>query len=297
MKNKFNSILLITFALITLSLKSLSTKDELLRKAYKNSHLKYVSGAPAGMTGAPGEFDCTICHSGSLIVSDVSLVNDFKLLDVNLQEVLAYIPGQTYSVSIDVNSPALVKGFQTSGRILSNDSQAGVSVGNSSVQLTSSNNKEYLTHVASSTNALPWVYSWTAPTTDVGDIRFYLATNETNSNGANSGDGIRVSQHTYSPASNSSLNDISKSSLLNYSFDPYSKILAIKFSTIETGNLTLDLIDLNGKSIFSKSIEKKTIGINSEEILLPPSIKEGVYVLSIKMNKSLISKKIFLNNI
>ena len=188
------------FSLSAISLTTLSKKEIGFKEAYKNSHLRNSNGASNGKTGAPGESDCTQCHSGT--VQSGTGINNVTMIDNATQStVTQYNPGSTYTITI-TTAAATKKGFQLSPRILSNDTQAGTSAGVSgSTTASSFGGNQYINHTsASNTSQTGWAFTWTAPATDVGDVRFYLATNISNNNGSSNGDIIRLSQHTFSAA-------------------------------------------------------------------------------------------------
>lgn len=271
------------------------SKDEILSKYNaKFSHVKNSGGAPSGKSGAPGESNCTDCHSGT--VQDGTGINELGLLNSNQDFVTEYTPGETYTVAISTES-ATKRGFQASPRIVSSNAMAGTSTGIAFVSnVQNANNQQYINHNSSS-NTLPngWLFTWTAPATDVGDVRFYLATNVTNSNNANSGDVIRTSQHTFSPAqSSASLKEEAKNIDLAVGYLSQSQSLLLNFTSLFEGSGYINLIDMSGKSVFSKRINSVKIGANEETVELPKNLNEGLYVVNFFVNNNSVKKKIMI---
>ncbi len=67
------------------------------------------SNPPLGHTGSPGESNCTSCHGGTALNSGPAT----RSLLLNGSVPTAYVPGQTYNVSLTVNRATRVKfGFQ-----------------------------------------------------------------------------------------------------------------------------------------------------------------------------------------
>lgn len=175
---------------------SLTEKEKF--QVYHGSDLKNTGGSPVAKTGAPGEGNCTSCHSGA--VQDGNAVTQLVLTDQNNNVVTQYTPGYTYTVSLN-SSPATKRGFQLSMRILSNNTQAGTVTASTNTAVSTQGTKKFVNHKSSSVgSAGGWSFTWVAPSTDVGDIRFYAAVNLTNNNNNDSGDQILMSQHTISPA-------------------------------------------------------------------------------------------------
>ena len=157
----------------------------------------FSSGPPAGYTSAPGEDNCTECHtsfpvnSGEGSVSISGLPHD-------------YLPGQQVQVHVTTADPqALIFGFQVTAV-----DQTGSTVGTFSVpvvpvpktQITKgtigSGDRQY---VEQTTNGLfdpmiqgsnTWTFTWTTPVRRTGKITFYASGNAANSNGAPNGDYI-----------------------------------------------------------------------------------------------------------
>ena len=151
--------------------------------------LTHSSGAPANSTGAPGEITCVSCHSGTLNSGPGTS---------SITGISNYSPGQTYTITVTISQGTLSKfGFEITSLKDSNNTGIGTYT-NTDVTRTlmmTSNGKTFMTHsTAGSTATSPgnnsWSFNWTAPSTNVGNISFYLATNAANSNGSTSGDFI-----------------------------------------------------------------------------------------------------------
>jgi len=157
------------------------------------------SGGKSGKTGAPGENNCAQCHGGSAVNSGVGSVS------INTGMTGGYALGQVYNMSVAVNQSGLsLFGFS----IVALDAN-GASVGNFVAgtdnhveNLTiSSNNRQYLTHNTNggaSANSHTFNFSWTAPSSDAGDITFYVSANAANGDGGTSGDFIYTTSTTES---------------------------------------------------------------------------------------------------
>lgn len=162
------------------------------------------SGPPAGYTGAPGELNCTSCHSGS----PINPGNATRTLEFNgTPGMTSYVPNQTYTVVYTVSNPLTsVFGFQLIAK--TNTGIAGTLIATDPVQTQLSSG--YLQHTFAGSQASPagtksWSFSWTAPPMGSGLVTFYVATNVANGNGSDSGDEIYVSAYplTEGVASNS----------------------------------------------------------------------------------------------
>lgn len=160
------------------------------------SGIMNTNGPGAGYTSAPGEANCTSCHSGSVITSgsnwnNVEIVGNFPGG--------GYVPDSTYIVSVRYRQTGITKfGFQTTPLLKSNNSPAGsIGVINNRVQRYTRNvsgqTRQYAGHTSNGTSNMGgdstrWSFEWTAPSSNVGPVVFYLNVNATNSNSNSSGD-------------------------------------------------------------------------------------------------------------
>ncbi len=160
----------------------------------KLTQIKAASEGPTpSHTNAPGEDNCTACHtsfalnsgSGSLSVSG---------LPVN------YRVGQTYPVSINIADPdGVTYGFQTTSIDRTGTQGGTFTVAGTLIQtktgLVGGRSRTYVEHtvdgiVPVTFGSRRWNFNWTAPATRKGKITFYAAGNATNSDGGPGGDRI-----------------------------------------------------------------------------------------------------------
>ncbi|MFN5415828.1 MAG: choice-of-anchor V domain-containing protein [Flavobacteriia bacterium] len=294
MKKNYLFIMLAATTLGGLAFTNMSKELKISKYAVSNSH-KNSNGGPAGKSGAPGESTCTDCHSGS--VQDGAGINQLGLFDANQNAVTEYTPGETYTVGITTEA-ASKRGFQVTPRILSSNAQAGTSTGISFVSsVQSQGNQQYINHNSTSnTSASGWLFTWTAPATDVGDVRFYLATNITNNQGNTGGDVIRTSQHTFSAAASSaSISEQTKTLNLAVGFVKQNNALELNYSSLQAGSGFLNLVDMSGKSVHTTKINTVNVGENHETVFLPSDLKEGIYIVNFFVNNNSVSKKIMIS--
>lgn len=255
----------------------------------KKGHL-FASGSPTGRTGAPGEGSCAGCHLGAIQNGDTQ--NIFTLSDGS--PVTSYEPGGVYTVTLSTNINSVKKGFQA---IVLNGSNSmvgsftGVS-GNTSIS--NSGTREYANHTASSnTNAtLTWTWTWNAPTDDAGDVTFYVATNKANGNASTSGDGIYLSQHVISSTLGLDEQNSKEISRFNVAYSATNNSASINFTTLSVAEISLNIADLNGKSIFSNRLGNSIIGENKQTLVLPVDIKNGMYIVQLLVGSKTLSKNL-----
>jgi hypothetical protein len=156
-------------------------------------------GPDFGYTGAPGDNgNCTACHTGTLNQGSGSVVV------TGIPN--AYQPGQQYPLTVTVQFAGRVRfGFQLTA-IDSNSNRAGTleSLG-ADTSLNPSlgaGGRQYIEQTQqgnSGTGSRSWQIRWTAPATDIGAVRFFVAGNAANNNGASSGDNIYTNSYLSDP--------------------------------------------------------------------------------------------------
>ena len=255
----------------------------------KNGHLN-ASGSPIGRTGAPGEQNCTGCHSGS--AQSGATENTLVLIN-NFTPVTTYLPGSTYSATLTMASNPAKKGFQATA-LDGTNTMAGTFVASTNTAI-SGTTRKYANHKSTSnTSAVTsWLWSWTAPATNVGDITFYVATNKTNSNNNDSGDIIYLSQHVIGVSASSGISEVEKQGnnfIAGYAPDNNSVIF--NFNNLSAGDLFFNLVDMNGRSVFTYDLGAAQIGENKQSIILPSDLKNGMYVVNLFLNNRAMSAKI-----
>jgi hypothetical protein len=160
----------------------------------------FVSGPPASHTDAPGEGNCTECHTTYPLNSGNGNVTITGLPD-------AYTPNQQLAVTVTVNHPnGFLYGFQVTA-LDSMAHPAGALAVTDSVNtqaITGDVNSETRTYIEQTMDgAMPvefdrrvFTFQWTAPSSDVGPVTFYAAGNGANGDGDNTGDYIYTTQVT-----------------------------------------------------------------------------------------------------
>lgn len=186
-----------------------------------------ATGPSPSHTNAPGETNCTACHTDHPVNTGTG--------NVQITGIPAnYLPGQTIPVTVTVSqSDGVIWGFQLTAidregrRVGSYTLPGGVPA---ELQVTTGlvNNIErrYVSHTVDGTvgtqfGSKSWTFNWTAPNQRVGKIGFYAAGNAANSDGGPNGDYI----YTRAKAA------LSGSAISNFDSDGISDIAVFRPST------------------------------------------------------------------
>ena len=94
--------------IILLSVAGFYTLKENNPHIQRNQHAAIINsgGAPSGKTGAPGEGNCTMCHSGS--VNDGNATSSVLFSGANNE----YELGVTYDLTLSISNGSSKNGFQ-----------------------------------------------------------------------------------------------------------------------------------------------------------------------------------------
>jgi PKD repeat protein len=161
------------------------------------SHVVFTNSGqpPAGHTNAPGDQGSCAksgCHTGAGNPNDNS--SNVVLFNFNNNN-QTYQPGNTYNVTITntgTNGPNTRWGFQTTVLDLSNNFAGTLTRTNlTTTSIATFNNRTYIGHYNANSTTNSWSFQWTAPSTNIGDVIFYVASNTANGIGS-SGDIIYV---------------------------------------------------------------------------------------------------------
>lgn len=156
------------------------------------SSLFSLSDGAFNMTGAPGEGDCSACHTGVPINGDTDGSIQLTVNNSNGE----YEPGKEYEVNVRVSHPSRgrfgfalttrsVNPFQRMGDFIV-DAESGVF-----------NRLDFVAHKRASIDSNQqknWSFKWKAPDTATMDIIFYVAGVAANGNNDNTGDLVYTKQ-------------------------------------------------------------------------------------------------------
>jgi hypothetical protein len=281
--------LLSLIAMTALGISAFSSKGEITK--FHGNQVLNTGGSPSARTGAPGETTCTGCHTGSVVDGNAG-INVLELSTGGNE----YVPDDMNTLQLTFTEASNKNGFQL---VVLNaaEEMAGSLVVTDAVNtkfVTSAIlSREYVTHTAAGTSLNTWSFDWLAPATG-GDVTFYVATNKTNSNSQNSGDVVYVSEHNFTAPD---LADIAEekevSNNLTVGFQPGTNQLVLDFEVNGLNELSLNVTDLSGRSVYFKNMGIYTPGNYSDKVLLH-KLETGIYNVTLFMNNKPYSGKVFV---
>jgi len=239
------------------------------------------ASAPNGFTGAPGENNCTTCHSGTVNSGSGNVSIDFN------SGATTYALSSTYNIKVDINDgSAATYGFSLVA-LDQNGSNVGImNITNSSNTKTSTQNgKTYVTHVnANSQITSSWEFEWASPAAGIGDVTFYVAGNASNGGNNNSGDLIYTSSKTVNgPAVG--IGDNSNGMEVDVYPSFFKKRINIKGLN---NNVIVSVFNIGGQLVeYVVEEAQSVIQLDLEHL------KKGVYILQINDGSKVYTNKVF----
>ena len=252
--------------------------------SFSKGHFYYPNGLNIGsVAGAPGESSCVSCHSGN--TQSGASVNTMTFLS-GTTPVTHYTPGSTYNVGLTMSPNPTRRGFQA---VAMNSSNAVVGTVGALVGARIVSNRA----MHSSDSDVAWTWTWTAPSTDVGNVTFYVASMAAGGSTNQTGDVVYLSQHVLS--SSAGLTEEVKNKY-NFSagYSSANNSVVIDFNSLVSGDMYFNLVDLNGRSVFTYKMGTASIGANKEQIALPEDLKNGMYVVNMFVNNNAMEQKIMI---
>ena len=236
----------------------------------------------AGNTGAPGESTCASCHGASLIVGGSESTLTFK--DSVNSLITSYKPNHTYNLTFGL-SVLSGKGFQVVA-LDTNKKQAGTLTAGKTTMVTIQGGKQYLNHTDNFNSS--WSFKWKAPSTNIGDVTFYVAAGNKRT--------IYKSSYKLAAFVESQTTDI-KINENNFEFTAFyvaaSQNLFLKYDANLKGDAFVNVLDMNGRSVAYKKVGVVN-GTSTKEIELPLAVQPGTYVINMFVNNYMSSKKIII---
>ncbi len=152
--------------------------------------LTFSSGAPTAHTGAPGENDCTACHSTFPVNTGGG--------SVTISAPDTYSPGQSIMIQVSVSNPTGMnqQGFEVAVKNAGGSDIGTFQVVDGGATQFAGGNTNYVTHTFGGLGQTSWMVGWTAPNSLVGPVTIYAAGLGANGDFGSSGDRVYTTSAT-----------------------------------------------------------------------------------------------------
>jgi hypothetical protein len=248
-------------------------------KAYQ-----FSSDPMLGMTGAPGENDCSLCHANTVNSGTGKVEITFN------NGSNSYESGKTYPVTVKVTQSGISKfGFEITSVVSSSTSTGAGTFASTTadVGVASQSGKSYANQLVSATTSGSgtFTFNWTAPATSQGDITFYAAGNAANGNRNSTGDNIYTSSLTVTPLTTFFQDSKIDNEVVCFTNQ---KTLYL-FKQYMLGKTTLTLYSPTGTLV-------KQMELDAEQTEIPCNeLASGLYILKLKNQSASYTKTILFD--
>ena len=267
-----------------------------VKKQYEKFHQERQlnsTGPPSGKTGAPGEGNCTDCHTGNTQDGNNG-INELTLSGGGT----TFNPGSTQTVTLELTDTGVRNGFQVVA-LDQNDDMAGsfTITDATNTQMISGLGRTYVTHEQAGTQLSSWSFDWDAPAT-AEEVTFYVATNKADGANGNSGDVIYLSNHVFTNPSahleDEQFNQENEMFTAGYVVDAHA--VTLRYSMQEPAKVAFNLINLQGRSMHYEVIGNFEGGQYTENVKLPEFIEDGIYAVTLFINNTTYTKKVLVQH-
>jgi len=208
------------------------------------------AGPLDGLTGAPGESNCTACHASFPLNSGAG-----QLAVNGLPQ--AYVPERTYALEIQLSDPDAIRwGFEftvldaqgsSAGTLAPTDGATQVSTGGAFL-------RTYAKHTSAGTQlnqagSATWLVDWTAPVAGVGDVTLYMAGNAADGSFSSLGDRIYTGSRAAAEGSATGVPAREAAVDLRSHPNPFNPATTLHFRLDRSADVVLQVFDVFGRRI------------------------------------------------
>lgn len=232
-------------------------------------------------SGAPGETNCSGCHSAPVNPD----IPDLHFEIGNNES--TYTPGNTYLVNVAIKRMGHNKfGFVCSSLDTLNTSKGTFTV--LSINTTRKytlGGRNYFSHTpcgADAQDSIQWTFNWTAPATNKGEIKFYMSMLVANHDEALTGDTTYTRVISLLPSAVNGIGEISAEQKAKVFPNFFDKEINIEFNeAFNNGPKRIQLLNLNGQVIRTVTTTEPLFSFSNLETL-----NDGLYFLKINYSQT-----------
>jgi hypothetical protein len=249
----------------------------------------------AGATGSPGESTCNQsgCHTGVAVNSQGGDLT----FDIPGMTNWEYTPGQTYTVNVTmaqsgrnlfgIGLECLQANGDNAGTLVPG---TGTQIQNKTVGGFSRKNIVHTENGGASPNSHTFSFSWTAPSSDIGDVTFYMACNAANANGVSSGDHIYSFSQVVTPGAVGVSEQLDIQNLEVYP-NPFVNQIRLNYFLKQSGQMNIALFDVAGRQVETLVNENQFSGNHSLEYDLA-HLNGGQYIMHMSLNGRVLATQL-----
>lgn len=240
----------------------------------------FSSGGKAESTGAPDEATCgnSSCHNTSANTGSAML--NLELTGATT----TYDADATYTLKVSLaDAQAAKNGFQIVALDEGNNNVGAWTITDAAsmkeINGITLSDRKYVTHTGNGNQQSEWSFDWTAPSSDMGAITFYVSSIDANANGTKSGDNLYTTTSTLAFNTVSSLESLK---LENIGLYPNPASEQIFLENIPTSITQIRVYDVRG-ALVQQSAYTNMLDVKE--------LKEGLYFLQLQSEKGFSTKQ------
>lgn len=212
--------------------------------------LAYSTGPLDGYTGAPGEGNCTACHTSFPLNSGAGslVVDGFPA---------TYTPGTTYDLVVRLSDPDAVRwGFELTVIDAGGQAAGAPANVNASTQLSTAaiTGRIYAKHTLAGTQVGQtlqgsWPLQWTAPAAGAGGVSLYVAGNAANNGNLSLGDRIYTASFASAEGAIAAAPDLLAAASLSGFPNPFNPAITIRLRLAADADVRVTVHDVAGRRV------------------------------------------------
>jgi len=256
--------------------------------------ISFSDGSLSGLTGSPGDggTSCIGCHTATAPPVNFNATVD---ITTNISR-NGYALGESYTITVMQNATGVTEhGFQITA-----EDNTGTFVGSFTItdaintQLLTGAGSEHVSHTGFSDgnggliggiNQSSWTFTWTAPSSDMGAITFYVASVAANGNGNVNGD-----QVVFATKIIGNVLAVKKAQLLDFSMYPNPTEEQVNLQLPSGANKgNVKIFDYLGKTLIQRDLN------NSNTNLDISKLSSGIYFVRIQSDAKVGTKKLIIH--
>ncbi|MBA3648889.1 MAG: T9SS type A sorting domain-containing protein [Chitinophagales bacterium] len=247
---------------------------------------------PKATSGAPGENTCIVCHSGTPLNGGPGSI-DISYDGRNNK----YVLGKTYKITVTAIDPSEIHySFETTSLDASNNPAGKPSLidpSNTLIQTDARTGRVYVTDY-DATPLNTWTFNWKAPSTNVGNVTFYLDGVEANGDIKPQGDHVYTNTWTLTPKAVTKEEELAALSSLDIFPNPIQSTATLNYTLDEPSLVSIQILDLSGKNvktIWNRNENEGTHQLNFNR----EGLNSGAYMIQIQIGNNTEVKKIVID--
>lgn len=253
----------------------------------------------AGYTASPGELACNNCHNSFALNSGAGAI----VLRTDLTNGNEYVPGQLYTITVVPQFTGRSEfGFGFEALNTSNQNAGTLNITNVTktkalYAVIQGNSRKNIVHTGTgnrTADSADFTFTWLAPATNIGVVKFYYAAVCANSSNTNSGDYVYTGSFTVNPSVSIGINEPAADDRLICYYNNQTQQLIVKLNSTDGNNDQLDIYNLSGQKVLSHQIST-TDNADGFAVINMSASAAGVYIVSLRTAGTIHGNRILIN--